>query len=556
MIAFQIGWVHIQKGRLSMHRGKIAVGATIVVVALVGAVAAMKWLWPSVADRKPNLAEVRPLAPITRSSRIVLPAAIELTAIREAMERSQRDFSGKLDIPSPPGSNAEITWSGERGAFAVEGRAEGLTLSTTWSGTLRATGQFGPPGFPGGPPGGGLFGGPPGGFFGPPPGGAFPGPLGGLFGGSQSQPQSQDQADRTSEQRADVNGNIVLTVRPSLLPGWRVEPNIVSQVTIADASAMVMGRKLSLSSELKPLLERKINDLVSVLQARVGNDPAIEQAARKQWAEMCRSIPLGAAAPGTPNLWLELRPTRALAAQPRIDQSAVTLTFGVEAETRIVSVETKPDCSFPAQLDLVPQMEQGRINLDVPVDIPFTEISRLLEAQLKGKTFPEDKSGSFVATIQAVNLAASGDRLLISLRVKANETKSWFGFGAEAMVHVWGRPALDRGRRMLRIDNISVDVESAAAFGLLGAAAKAAVPYLERTLADNARVDLAPLTVNARKGIADALADFQRMTKGVRVDAEVDDVRLAAVEFDAKTLRVIAEADGTLRVAVSALPAQ
>ena len=250
-----------------------------------------------------------------------------------------------------------------------------------------------------------------------------------------------------------------------------------------------------------------------------------------------------------------LAPTAAVQ-QSDHELPAVTLTFGVEAETRIVPAETKPDCSFPAQLELVPQSEQGRINLDVPVDIPFTEISRLLEAQLKGKTFPEDKSGSFVATIQSVNIAASGDRLLISLRVKANETKSWFGFGAEAMVHVWGRPALDRGRRMLRIDNISVDVESAAAFGLLGAAAKAAVPYLERTLADNAKVDLAPLTVNARKGIADALTEFQRATKGVRVDAEVDDVRLAAIEFDSKTLRVIAEADGTLRVAVSALPAQ
>jgi len=32
------------------------------------------------------------------------------------------------------------------------------------------------------------------------------------------------------------------------------------------------------------------------------------------------------------------------------------------------------------------------------------------------------------------------------------------------------------------------------------------------------------------------------------------DVRLVAVEFDAKTLRVIAEADGTVRVAVTKLP--
>ncbi|MEN3379059.1 MAG: hypothetical protein V7604_4414, partial [Hyphomicrobiales bacterium] len=41
-------------------------------------------------------------------------------------------------------------------------------------------------------------------------------------------------------------------------------------------------------------------------------------------------------------------------------------------------------------------------------------------------------------TIQSATVAPSGDRLLISLRVKAREKKSWFGLGADAMVHVWG----------------------------------------------------------------------------------------------------------------------
>ena len=415
----------------------------------------------------------------------------------------------------------------------MTGRPEGLTLSTTLNGTLRATGQFGPPGGPGG-----LFEGPPGGFFGPPGGGAafppgFRSPLAGFFGGGQSTPQSPDQTERASEQRADVSGSVVLTARPSLLPAWRVEPNIVAQVMIADASAMVMGRKLSLSNEVRPLLERKINDLVAALQARVGSDPAVEQSAREQWTQMCRSIPLGAAAPGTPNLWLELRPTRAFAAQPRIDQSAVSLTFGIEADTRIVPTETKPVCSFPAQLELVPQLERGQINIAVPVDIPFNEISRLLEVQLKGKTFPEDKGGGFTATIQTVNVAASGDRLLISLRVKGNETKSWFGFGAEGVLHVWGvvlRSIALVGCYGSTTSRLTSNLQ--AAFGLLGTAAKAAVPYLERTLAENATVDLAPLTVNARKGITAAIAEFQKTTSGVHVDVAVADVRLVGIEFD------------------------
>jgi hypothetical protein len=554
---------------------KIAIAALIVAIAGAATVWAIRWFSPGAVSSRPKLVEVPPLAPITRSSRIVLPAAIMLTAIRDAVERAPRELSGKLDLPSGPyGGGPEITWSVTRGAFTVAGQPDGLTVSTALSGALRITGQLGPPGgsaggpqtppgMPGppggfsGPPGGfpgppGGFTGPPGGFPGPPPG--FPGPPGGSIGGGRGQPQPPSQGERTSEQRADLSGNVVLTAWPNLLPNWRLQPNLVAQVTIADASASVMGTRISLSNQLKPLLERTINEQVAALQARLGNDPALEQAARQEWAKMCRSIALGAA-PGAPNLWLEVRPTRALAAQPRIDQSALTLTYGIEAETRIVPSETRPDCPFPARLDLVPQMERGQVNIAVPVDIPFTEVSRLFDAQLKGKTFPDDRSGGVTATIQSVEIAASGDRLLMSLHVKANETKSWFGFGAEAVIHVWGRPVLDRARQVLRIENIAVDVESQAAFGLLGLAARTAVPYLEKTLAENSVIDLVPLAANARRNIEAAIADFQRSTEGVRVDATVTDLRLAGIAFDAKTLRVIAEADGTVRITVTALPA-
>ena len=113
---------------------------------------------------------------------------------------------------------------------------------------------------------------------------------------------------------------------------------------------------------------------------------------------------------------------------------------------------------------------------------------------------------------------------------------------------------LDRARQVLRFDDLALDVESEAAFGLLGAAARAAVPYLKKALAESATVDLAPLTSNARKSIEAALADFRKSVDGVRVDAAVTDLRLVGIAFDAKTLRVIAEADGTAQVAIAKLP--
>ncbi len=511
--------------------GKIAIGLLIALVSFGAALWALDLLWPGPKDRRPALVEIPPLTPVTRKSVIVTPAAIALSAMHTALERAApRNLAGKRDNPVPQLlSNGELDWTVARGPLAVTGRGDALVVSTTLSGILRAKGQVSGEA------------------------GNLAGSIGDLLGGRLGQ-GLQNLQGKTLDQRADIRGDVTLTSHPSILPTWRIEPNLTPHVALADASLAIMGVRLSVSNELKPFLDRAINDQVTALQARLRDDPFLELAVRREWAKMCRSISLGAAAAGMPNLWLEVRPTRAFAAQPHIDAAALTLTIGVEAQTRIAPTETKPDCPFPAQLELVPQIEQGRVNIAVPIDIPFTDVNRLLEAQLKGKSFPDDKSSAFTATIRSVNLAASGDRLLLSLGVKANENKSWFGLGAEATVHVWGRPVLDSAHQVLRLTDIALDVESQAAFGLLGAAARAAVPYLQQTLAENAVVDLVPLATNARNSIDAAIADFRKSTDGVRVDAAVTGLRLVGIEFDAKTLRVVAEVDGTARVAVTKLP--
>jgi hypothetical protein len=508
---------------------KIALGGLVVVVSFLGALWAMSLVGSSSSERRPVLTAVSPLPPLTRTSVIVTPVAITHGALRDAMERAApRDLAGKRDNPlTQLLSNAEIGWTMARGPLAVAGRAEALTVSTALTGTFRATGQLAKEA------------------------GNITGALGGLLGGNLKQ-GVQGLTEKTIDQRVDMRGNITVTARPALLPAWRIEPNLAAQVAVADASIALLGARLNIANEVKPLLDRAVGEQVAALQSRVRNDPILETVARREWAKMCRSIAVGAA--GMPSLWLEIRPTRAFAGQPRVTEAALVLTVGVEAQTRIVPGETKPSCPFPATVALVPQVEQGRVAVGLPIDLPFTEVSRLLEAQLEGKTFPEDAASAFRATIRSVRLAASGDRLLISLGVRAAESKSWLGLGADATVHVWGRPMLDAARQVLRLEDVALDVESQAAFGLLGAAARAAVPYLEAALAEHAVVDLVPLTANARTSIEAALADFRKVADGVRVDAAVTGVRLVGIAFDAKTLRVVAEADGTVRAEVSKLP--
>jgi Domain of unknown function (DUF4403) len=254
-----------------------------------------------------------------------------------------------------------------------------------------------------------------------------------------------------------------------------------------------------------------------------------------------------------PALWLEFKPTRALAAQPKVDGSAVTVTIGIEADTRITPTETRPDCPFPDKITIVPPTTGG-VSIAVPIDLPFTDLNKIIETQLVGKTFPEDGSGAVEVTVKRAKIVPAGERLLISLDVHGKEKTSFFGFGADATLQIWGRPVLDQAQQTLRLTDVELAVESEAAFGLLGAAARAVVPHLQRALLQKMTVDLKPFATNAREKIAEVIAGLQKNDDSVRVQADINSLRLADVAYDARTLRVTAEAQGSIRATISKVP--
>ncbi len=514
----------------------IIVGVVIVVVSFVGASALLNVLWPSATplqQGRPALVAVPPLQPLTGTSTVLAPAAIALSAIRDALDsHAPRNLSGKPQNPvSQLLTNADLNFDIARGPLTVSGRPDALVVVTPLTGQFKATGTIAS-------------------------GASSVGnALGNLVGGSVGQ-AVQNLAGKAFDQRADIQGTVTTTSKPTISPNWRLAPNLSAQVNVVDVILPIAGIKLSVANQVKPFLDNAVRSQTGALEMRLRNDPFIENAARDEWTKLCRAIPLGAAGQGMPNLWLEVRPTRAIAAQPKIDGSAVTLLLGVQADTRIVPAETKPDCPFPQTLDLVPQASDGSVSIGVPIDIPFAEVSRLLEAQIGGKTFPEDGGGSFAAIIKQVTIAASGDRLLISLLVNVKKRGLFSFFGADATVHVYGRPVLDQDLQILRFADVTLDVQSQAAFGLLGAAAQAATPYLQKILADKAAIDLKPFAADAKQRIAAAVAGFVAQGNGVSANLAVNDLRLTGIAYDDKTLRVRANATGVVNVAVSSLSMQ
>ena len=216
-------------------------------------------------------------------------------------------------------------------------------------------------------------------------------------------------AIRELNANADIRANVAVQARPQLAANWRVDPE---PRRAGEPCGHQSQRVRDQSERQRPDPSADGQDggrAARQLRERARNDPTLEQTARREWAKMCRSIPLPAAAPGLPNLFLEMKPTKAVAAQPRVDAANVNLMLGIEAQTVVTTSQTKPDCPFPAALQIVPPLDKGKINVGVPIDMPFTEVNKIISAQLKGRTFPEDDSAPVAVTVKSATVSPSGD---------------------------------------------------------------------------------------------------------------------------------------------------
>lgn len=491
----------------------------------------MDWIWPPRAS-KPALVKLPPLPSATRKSEFVAPITIPLGVIASALDRAApRDFSGKADNPaSQILTDADLNWHITRGSITASGEQNALTVSTPLNGKLTVTGSLSTAA-----------------------GSPLNNTLGNLFGAKTAQ-KLGNISIKSLNASAAINGTATATARPRLTPDWHVDPQLTAQVALANNSLSVAGAKVAVPAQIKPVIDKTVNEQVVRLQQRLRNDEGFRRAMQQQWARACKSIALPSPAPGAPPLFLEMRPIKAMAAQPQIDSAAVKLAVGLQAETRIVDKPTTPQCPFPQTLDIQPALNEGHVNIGVPIDIPFVQLGKIAEAGLKGRTFPEDGSGAIAARIKSVDIDASGNRLLVSLLVHAKEKASWFGLGADATVRIWCRPVLDADAQVLRLTDLSVAVTSDAAFGLFGALAQRAAPYLQQALQEHATIDLKQISSGAQQKLAGIIDGLKTEQNGARVNASVTSVRLGEVSFDSSTLRVIAEATGTLNVTVTQLP--
>src|SRR6516162_1486995 len=130
--------------RMPLRPRTIAISVGVVVFSFLVALMAMDWLLPGGSLPGPALAELPPLPPVTRSSYVVAPVVVTLSAIRDVADRSApRNFAGEADNAAAQVlQNADIGWTAARGPIAASGAQDMLSLSTPLTGRVNVTGSL------------------------------------------------------------------------------------------------------------------------------------------------------------------------------------------------------------------------------------------------------------------------------------------------------------------------------------------------------------------------------------------------------------------------------
>src|SRR3954453_7100629 len=236
--------------RLPMHLNKILIGIAVVAVSFLISLKAMDWLAPRGTVKPPALVELPPLTPAPRSSIVMAPIVVSLSAIRDAADRgTPRSFNGKADNPvSQILQNADIGWTASRGPIAASGAQDGLTLATPLTGTLNVTGSLSGKAV-----------------------GAVGDALGGLLGGNVAK-QIGSINIKNLNASAEIKGNVVITARPKIAANWRIEPNLTAEVNLGDTTLSMAGARVNVPGQVKPMIDKTVADQITALQARFRND--------------------------------------------------------------------------------------------------------------------------------------------------------------------------------------------------------------------------------------------------------------------------------------------
>lgn len=338
----------------------------------------------------------------------------------------------------------------------------------------------------------------------------------------------------------NIKGPVSFSMVPQINPKWRLDTTSFSLVaTLNDARLRVLCLpSFSLRSKLQPKLNSWTTKQTRKLKTRIAGDDFLEKAAKKHWKELCRSFPLDSST----GFWLEVKPVAVRAAQPMIDQENVRLQLGLDAQTRVVTEQTKPDCPFPPTL-IIESPRDGRIEITLPTQIDYSTLQATLDKEVVGKTISRE---GFSLTIKAIKLRPHGNSLLLETELAAR-AGGWFGARVEGILYLLAKPELNAKEQTLRL--VNVDLDTASKNKLVAILGEAIEPILLNAIKNRATFNLKPELDGKLRDMANT-AIKRLSSTDLAINSQVEEIRLTRLDIGASHLRLIATARAKAEVAI------
>ena len=326
-----------------------------------------------------------------------------------------------------------------------------------------------------------------------------------------------------------VAGTLGIILNPRLDSNWRLTPNIERRLSLR--KARVAG--FSVRGIIRPKLDSILRSAIDTFERSVSNDDFIEDAARQQWNEICRSFPLGSDS----DSWLEVRPVAVRSAQPTVDAKNIHLLFGLDAKTRIVEAQTQPQCPFPEKLKILEEGPRtGYFKIVLPAELEYATLETFLNKTFADKTIGEDVS----TTVNAVSVHPDGEAIVLGVELTM-KASGWFGPWAQGTVYLSAEPRLNADRQEIILTNFQLDIESRNA--LVAIFGEVAEPVLLLALGDEFVFDLNPKLEEARDRAQQALNAIS--TDELLVEGQLSEIRLTNLDVGTDRLRIVATAQGS-----------
>lgn len=367
----------------------------------------------------------------------------------------------------------------------------------------------------------------------------------------------------------NLSADARLRLRLQLEQSWRLNPEVQLFARLNTATIPVRvplptpltptDVNIDVRGTLQPEVDRMLNSLVQQFQRDIRANRFLEDAAELAWNDLCKSHPVAAVEAGAPtDLWVVVRPIAFHAAQPLIDALGMTLTLGLEADTKLVTEAQAPECDTlpPLRID---EAEPG-LSLIVPAELAYGVLSGVLTQQFVGQSIPV---GNGALTLTPVDVRLGSEDA--SLNVVVEVDVAWRGWWAwwswlfgptRASIELSTEPALDADNQVLAFKNSRISGRSNDALNVVGNLALLAQEALVSAFERAGVINLAPEAERAREAAERAAASLDTGGLGGLVveTASVDDVRLQSLEVGPQALKLTIVASGDLKLAIREIP--